>query len=171
MDAPLPSDPLSCYLRDILAAEKGGSPFSALALTLALPDICGSIEYPELRGPNQVGERYRKWCDEWAKMVTVSGADCYASRCAYLHNGTDEFNGRSARLATFNRIEFTFGQAGGGWVSNALPSGGGQMVRTPHETFCRDMVGSAEGWRRLRADDPRVTEAIAGLMRMQPAEP
>jgi hypothetical protein len=166
---PLPADPLSQYLRDIPAAMKGGSPFSALALTLALPDICGSIEYAELNRPNQVGERYRKWCDEWAKMVTVSGADCYALRCAYLHNGTDEFRGPAARLAIFNRIEFTFGQAGGGWLSNAIPSDGGQMVRTPHETFCRDMIGAAEGWRRTRITDPRVTEAIAGLMSLRPA--
>lgn len=169
MNDPLPDNPLSEYLRDILRAVDGNSPFSAIALTLALPDICGSIEYAQMNGAGQVGNRYRTWCDEWAQMLTVSGADCYALRCAYLHNGVDEFSGPAARQATFNRITFTVGQVGGGWLARALPAGAGQMARIPHETFCRDMVGSAEGWRRARAENPRVTEAIAGLMRIQVA--
>jgi hypothetical protein len=166
---PLPDNPLSEYLRDILRAVGSCSPFSAIALSLALPDICGSIEYPEMNGPGQVGDRYRRWCDEWAQMVTVSGADCYALRCAYLHNGLDEFSGSAARRATFNRIEFTVGQVGGGWVARAVPAGAGQKARIPHETFCRDMAGSAEGWRRFRCADARVTEAIAGLMQIRAA--
>jgi hypothetical protein len=171
MNEPPPENPLSHYLRDILRALEGGSAFSALALTLALPDICGSIEYPEMNRPGQVGERYRRWCNEWAQMLTVCGADCYALQCAYLHSGSDEFSGPAARRATFNRIEFTFGQVEGGWVANAIRAGAGQMARIPHETFCRDMAGSAEGWRRARSEDPRVIEAIAGLMRIRPAGP
>jgi hypothetical protein len=171
MNEPRPDNSLSHYLRDILRAMDGASPFSAIALTLTLPDICGSIEYPEMHRPDQVGERYRRWCNEWAQMVTVSGADCYALRCAFLHNGGDEFSGPAARYATFNRTEFTVGQIGGGWAANAIPVGAGQMARIPHETFCRDMVSSAEGWRRARSDDPRVAEAIAGLMRLRPVGP
>lgn len=169
MNAPVPNDPLSVYLRDLSHALQAGSPFSALALALALPDICGNIEYPQMHAPNQVGDRYRRWCNEWAQMLTVSGADCYALRCAYLHNGSDEFSGPAARRATFNRIQFTVGQVGGGWAANAIPFGAGLLARIPHETFCRDMVGSAEGWRRQRAQDPRITQAIAGLMPLRPA--
>jgi hypothetical protein len=58
MNDPLLDNSLSHYLRDILSAMNGASPFSAIALTLTLPDICGSIEYPEMNRPDQVGERY-----------------------------------------------------------------------------------------------------------------
>jgi hypothetical protein len=166
VNEPVPDNPLSEYLRDILRAANGCGAFSAIALSLALPDICGSIEYPEMNGPGQVGDRYRRWCDEWARLVSVSGADCYALRCAYLHNGVDEFSGRAAQRALFNRIEFTAGQVGGVWISKAVPAGTGHKARIPHEMFCSDMAHSAEGWRRARAGDPRVTEAIAGLMRI-----
>jgi hypothetical protein len=100
-------------------------------------------------------------------MVAVSGADCYALRCAYLHNGTDEFSGPAARHATFSRIEFTVGQVEGAWAANALRAGEVQIAQIPHEKFCRDMIGSAEGWRRARSEDRRVTEAIVGLMQMR----
>jgi hypothetical protein len=167
MNEPLPDNPLASYLRDILRAVDNRSPFCAIALTLALPDICGSIEYPQMNGAGQVGARYRRWCDEWARMVVLSGADCYALRCAYLHSGLDEFSGPAARSAIFNRVEFTSGTVGGVWDSRAIPAGAGHKARIPHEMLCRDMTRSAEGWRRARADDSRVAEAIAGLMRIQ----
>jgi hypothetical protein len=47
MHEPAPDNPLSAHLRYILRARDGGSAFSAIALSPALPDICGSIEYPE----------------------------------------------------------------------------------------------------------------------------
>jgi hypothetical protein len=141
MNEPQPDNPLSAYLRDILSAVETCSPFCAIALTLALPDICGSIEYPEMNGAGQVGARYRRWCDEWARIVVIPSADCYALRCAYLHNGLDEFSGPAARSAIFNRVEFTSGTADGVWDSRAIPTGSGQKARIPHEMFCRDGLG------------------------------
>jgi hypothetical protein len=161
--------PLDAYLTDMLRAVEAGAHHSALALALALPDICGSIEYP---AEPKVGVRYRSWCDTWGAMLSVSGADCYALRCAYLHSGHDEFSGTSAYLAPFERIEFTLGQVGGGWVSRALPPaapGAKQTARIPLETFCRDMATSADAWRRTRESDARVVQAIAGLMWMRRA--
>ena len=39
-------NPLSAYLADITHACEAGMHYSALALALAIPDICGSIEFP-----------------------------------------------------------------------------------------------------------------------------
>lgn len=73
----------------------------ALGMALTLPDICGQVEYPELK----VGERYSKWCDKYLKnqgFITtgdsvdriISGDMCYKLRCAYLHSGNLELNQR-----------------------------------------------------------------------------
>ncbi|MDZ7993125.1 MAG: hypothetical protein RM022_025760 [Nostoc sp. EfeVER01] len=35
--------------------------------------------------------------DENAKSIFLSGEDCYALRCAYLHNGLDEITEQKAR--------------------------------------------------------------------------
>lgn len=86
-------------IADIRLALEHGAYYSALALALTLPDICGIVAYPEIR---QVGERYIKWIDEnvdWKdfkfgldafKNNEPSGVVCYALRCCYLHSGEDD---------------------------------------------------------------------------------
>ncbi len=74
----------------------------ALGMALTLPDICGQVEYPEIKA---VGERYIKWCDNYLKnqgFITIDGSGdkvifgdmCYKLRCAYLHSGNLELNQR-----------------------------------------------------------------------------
>jgi hypothetical protein len=128
-----PPTTLDVYLMDMYRAVEAGAQHSALALALALPDICGSIEYP---AEQKVGMRYKAWCETWGKILAVSGADCYALRCAYLHSGSDEFSGSSALAALFERVQFTVGQGRrrlgvpgvtarciGGEASGTYPSG------------------------------------------------
>jgi hypothetical protein len=62
---------LEVYLTDMLRALECGAPHSALALALSIPDICGSIQYPD----SKVGKRYICWAEEWAEMLTMSAAD------------------------------------------------------------------------------------------------
>lgn len=73
----------------------------ALALALAVPDICSQIEYPELAGPGSTGKRYPLWFDAWVKErlfrfghagkeFPMAGEDCYAFRNAFLHVGESE---------------------------------------------------------------------------------
>lgn len=162
-----PADsPLTAMLKEVLHSVDAGQAYSALALALTLPDICGFIEYPKLRGPGQIGERYQLWCNEWGKILTIDGANCWALRCAYLHNGVDDFSGTSAKKASFKRVQFTVGKVDGVWSSQAQSDG---TVRMPHETFCRDMVGAADGWQRKRQHDPAVAQALSELLEIQPA--
>ncbi len=110
-------------LRDILddleKAVKGKAYFSALALALTLPDICGKIEYHNLddRG------KYIKWFDEWIyqylkiptskvdafekydELAKFDGEVCYALRCAYLHAGNFELNGNGKKNIKIDRFE------------------------------------------------------------------
>ena len=48
-------------VKEINEFLNNGQPYSALGMALALPDICGSISYPDLG----VGERYRQWFDKY----------------------------------------------------------------------------------------------------------
>lgn len=163
--------PLETYILDLRRALRVGSPFSAIALALALPDICGSIEYPDVEG---VGRRYTDWCDTWAQILPIRGAECYALRCAYLHNGSGSFRGSSAKRAeTFNAIELTIGQSGGGWLSRAIPAPRPNLAapmrgRIPHETFCRDMSSAAWGWWMHRKENPAVVQAVGSLLKLTP---
>jgi hypothetical protein len=76
--------PLHRYLADIHHAMNAGAFYSALALSVAIPDICGGIEYPDEK---KVAKRYQDWFDQCCYMLQsyLSAADCYAIRCSYLH--------------------------------------------------------------------------------------
>lgn len=83
----------------------------ALGMALTLPDICGKIEYPK----EKVGERYKKWCDNYLKNQEfileidqdkdkniISGEICYKLRCAYLHSGNTQLNEKGNDVSIFN---------------------------------------------------------------------
>jgi hypothetical protein len=69
--------------------------YSALVLSLIIPDICWKIDnnkssskrYPE-RFDLYVGAKY-KW--------HLSGKDCYALRCSFLHEGSNSIETQNAR--------------------------------------------------------------------------
>ena len=91
---------LEIIIADLDKALKNGCLFSALAIALTIPDICGKAKYNDLK----TGERYRKWFDEYIGecekegatnhgdskyegMPYLSGELVYKLRCAFLHSG------------------------------------------------------------------------------------
>lgn len=50
---------VSVYVNQINQSLKKGLYFPALALALALPDICAYAEYPDME--DKVGQRYISW--------------------------------------------------------------------------------------------------------------
>ncbi len=86
--------------------------YAALALALAVPDICGRIALPEEKSSRR---RFEAWWAEWAepaftaerptKHVFVPAGDAYALRCSFLHEGSGDLFGHKAREAV---DRFTF---------------------------------------------------------------
>lgn len=82
------------YVNDIETALKNESYFSALALSLALPDICGEAEYPK----EGIGKRYIEWYDKYVSPEMnceqdeiapyLSGEVVYTIRNEFLHTGS-----------------------------------------------------------------------------------
>jgi hypothetical protein len=162
--------PLDAYVGDILGAVRAESFYSALALSLVIPEICGAIEYPAITDSN---ERYRTWFREWCGLLhsLMTPADCWAIRCSYLHLARDQFSGAAAKHADLANIFFTKGKTEGGWYSTffPMPTGPKGAVRIPVETFCRDMAHAANGWQKCRGHDPRIAQGIAELLEIRPA--
>lgn len=90
--------------------------FAALSLALALPDICGRAEYPELSSYSK--KRYIKWFDEYIgqyeippkqnendeDMPYLSGEVIYQLRCSLLHQGTPNID-KGNIIAEENKID------------------------------------------------------------------
>lgn len=75
-------------LDDIERALKAECFFSALALALTLPDVCGKALYPKTE---RVGERYIKWCDEYLHCECqndIGGKIIYNLRNSFLHQSS-----------------------------------------------------------------------------------
>lgn len=106
------------FIEDIKKSLQNNCYYSALALALTLPDICGKVTYPEIKS---VGERYIKWFDtyignyeqsplskeddNWKDLPYLNGEICYNLRCALLHQGENDLQNRN--IKSFSLDEFT----------------------------------------------------------------
>ena len=101
------------YVNDIKNALKNNCYFSALSLALALPDICGSVEFPD----KSVTERYIAWYDLYIGQFLsednkydndqspwMSGELVYNLRNTYLHQGLPTINSSKVKEDT-NRLD------------------------------------------------------------------
>lgn len=85
------------YVNDIANALKNKCYFSALAMSLALPDICGTAEYPhETSTAKHYIEWYNKYLDEYMAgdkdNPYLSGEIVYSLRNTFLHTGSPNIN-------------------------------------------------------------------------------
>jgi hypothetical protein len=79
--------PLHPLLTEINRAASGGLPFLAIAMTVALPDICVSLISDDGRSTPTL---YKDWCRENItadELSYVTADDLYSMRCGILHNG------------------------------------------------------------------------------------
>lgn len=78
--------------------------YAATALSLTVPDVCAALESLDGRAS---GKLYAGWFDKYlgAKYGAsagggqpwLTGSDCYALRCAFLHQATDDISTQAVR--------------------------------------------------------------------------
>jgi hypothetical protein len=126
--------------------------YAAVILALTLPDICGKIEYPG----ESSGARYKKWCEKYlepkytqqigpAQMGHIhkflSGSDCYALRCALLHEGSDDITEQRAQ-ESLDRFHFTAPPESGSMHCNQNNA----VLQLQVDTFSLDIIDSINSW-------------------------
>lgn len=90
------------YVNDIANALKNKSYFSALAMSLALPDICGTAEYPnETSTARRYIEWYNKYLGEYMSddrgNPYLSGEIVYHLRNTFLHTGSPNIDSNKVK--------------------------------------------------------------------------
>lgn len=63
--------------------------YSALVLSLIIPDICGKFENSNQRSSKRYSEWFNKYLGKKYSNF-LSGNDCHALRCSFLHEGTGD---------------------------------------------------------------------------------
>jgi hypothetical protein len=136
-------------LEQALASE---SWYAALALALAMPDICGRIDSPGVHSK----ERYVAWFNQYllpqystdfggdlGVFVFLSGEDCYALRCAYLHEGASDLANQRARQA-LSDVRFIAAPVG----VNIHRNRSDDVLQLDVRHFCQDVLDAVLAWLR-----------------------
>jgi hypothetical protein len=147
---------------------KSGNYYSALSLAIALPDICGKLENPGLGSQ----KRYISWFDDNLKYkytaiigpsrkihVFLSGEDCYALRCAYLHEGEMDITGQKVR-ETLDKFHMVLPDVNGNsyhihQIDKAL------VIQV--DLFCEEICQAVEVWLSRSIADPVLRLKIEAL--------
>jgi len=154
----------------LLAVERSlqaGNHYAALALALAFPDICGWVEDPNSKSK----ARYISWFEKYLQSkytrpattsspehVFLTGSDCYALRCAYLHEGREDIADQGAQRVLES---FQFVVPPTSWIVhlNQIDS----TLQLQVDIFCREVL---DGVRQFLADVTNNSDASARLTKM-----
>jgi hypothetical protein len=155
--------------------------YAALGLALALPDICADLEKPN-RGSQK---RYADWWntylttayktpDRISQATRVStllnGNDCYALRCAFLHNGRSDITAQKAR-EVLNRFHFTFPTSTTqGSHRNLFIYQTEKVLQLEVDSFCEDICLGVEQWiSKKLSKDPAIQKRAEEMLKIFPA--
>lgn len=119
--------------------------YSALYMSLTLPDVCSSLEADNGKTD---GKKFAVWFDTYLKPVNtmtvmgvthvfMAGDDCYVLRCSMLHQGLTDVGHQKAK-GVLDKFYFTI-----------LPQHRIQVNAVLHlnvKTFCEEMVAAVRHW-------------------------
>ena len=141
--------------------------YAALALALSMPDICGRLENPAAGSQ----ARFVAWFDKfllkhYQSRVGVNrelysflcGADCYALRCAFLHQGEFGIDDQRAQQA-LERFHFTAPRHGCFIHKNQINN----TLQLQVDAFCKDVCEGVEEWLVTVKDDAATLARMAKL--------
>ena len=129
--------------------------FSALFLSLCMPDICGALKTPQ----EDNGVRYKRWFDTNLSNYTslFSADDCWYFRCSCLHEGVDG----DARM-TYDRVHFITPPPRQNKVHRNIFGG---VLQMQIDIFCTDMADAVDLWFENTAkQDPDILSRIGGMI-------
>ncbi len=124
--------------------------YAALALALAVPDICANVCSPDERSQR----RYVRWYNQYmlpkytrcmgadgVEHVFLHGEDCYALRCALLHEGSHDISEQRAQQVI---EDFNFVVPPQGWTVHMNQINNSLQLQV--DIFCRDICSSVHQW-------------------------
>jgi len=168
-------DKIRNYTNSILISLETHNWYSALFVALTLPDICGKYQYPKVKGS---GKRYSLWFDKYLlhlytmtfrdeTQVFLSGDDCYALRCSFLHEGSSEITHQNAREVLNNYMFVYPVQNSFPTHNNFLTINGTKTLQLQVDIFCKEICDAVETWLRDIENDQSIKSKDNELLLIQ----
>jgi len=145
--------------------------YSALFIALSLPDICGGLENPTLGSE----KRYVLWFNKYLNsyytrgigphgqhVVTfLSGEDCYALRCSFLHEGRDEITDQRCQKV-LNNFRFTTDLSHMNYIDN----GTNKTLQLQVKQFCEEISTGTEEWLKDVKSNQDIQKEITKMLKI-----
>ena len=157
-------------MKQLINSIKNENWHAALIVALTLPDIAGKIEYPI----SCSSKRYATWFDKYVRdqykgrlgpnrteHTFLSGNDCYALRCAYLHEGITDITQQKAR-DVLDEFIFVVPPKGSIVHCNQFDN----KLQLQVENFCNDIINGLSQWLIDIMDDPIKQAALSSLIKI-----
>lgn len=145
--------------------------YSALVLSLIIPDICGKLE-----GEQISSRRYPAWFNKYLGKKYqnfLSGDDCYALRCSYLHEGSDNITNQRAK-DVLDRFVFISDGSHCLMFNNCYfgdpKYDGKNFLQLSVRQFCQDMLEAANEWLNDVSDDHEIQTNIREMLTIHEGE-
>lgn len=167
------------FVEAVAASLMAKNYYAALVGALVLPDICGKLADPDAGSR----KRYEAWVERYLtptysirgsepdddgivrpKHVFLTGGDCYALRCAVLHEGVDATAEHRAAIA-LTRFRFVLPSTSGGTMHC---NQSGSVLQLQVDLFCTDIIAAVEMWLFDVAERVVIQERLANLMQIFP---
>lgn len=161
------SSPLAAIYDEIEKAIEVKLWYAAIAISVALPDICSTLEGVERTN----WQTYKEWFDRNASnsFRNFGKHECYELRCGVMHNGI--LQGGVDKRSKYEGVYFT---PPGSFLSmndSVMKNIGGRegpflfMSVTP---FCRTMIEIVKAWELAHQNDEAVHARMEKLVRLRP---
>ncbi|MFT6733225.1 MAG: hypothetical protein ACJAS9_001410 [Polaribacter sp.] len=149
--------------------------YGALFIALTLPDICGKIDAIH----NGSRARYSAWFNEYVQekytvnydperelKIFLSGNDCYALRCSYLHEGQEDISGQQAQevIENFHFIAPIPNMC----IHNNMM---GKKLQLQVDLFCKDILEGIDAWLNNISECDTKAEKLKSLLMIQSPNP
>jgi hypothetical protein len=163
-------DSMKRFVSAVRSSVENQNWYSALFVALSLPDICGKLENPAKFS----GDRYKDWFEKYMAHhyahkigpdhtlhVFLSPRDCYALRCAFLHEGEDELNNQKSR-EVLERIHFVAPTPGMMVHCNQYNN----ILQVQVDIFCNQICDGVEQWFRDIAGNAGIQARMSSLAKI-----
>jgi hypothetical protein len=146
--------------------------YGALFIALSIPDICGYLESPTVGSQTRYEQWFAKYMlpkysrgprEDIAPQIFLSPSDCYALRCALLHQGSEEITGQSARKA-LDRFRFIEPPPSGQIHCNRIRD----VLQLQVDIFCNDVLSGLRKWLQDIQGNSSIEQCIGNILKIYP---
>ncbi len=137
-------------------------------LSLIIPDICGKLEVER----KSSSKRYPAWFNKYLGnkyQNFLSGDDCYALRCSYLHEGSDNIEVQRAKDILDHFVFISDGSHCNKFSDCYFGDpkyDGKTFLQLSVRQFCQDMVEAANQWLKDVSHDKEIQKNIKKMLKI-----